>query len=79
MYCIGPQVFREKDEPRYFPAFAVHLGCYSVLVIVIFGLRWYLKRQNDKRDALGASTDENLVHAFDDLTDKENLNFRYIY
>lgn len=79
MYITGPQVFRQKDEPRYFPAFATHIGCYGVLVIVIFMLRWYLKRQNDKKDAEGPITDENLVHAFDDLTDKENMNFRYIY
>ncbi|KAL1953283.1 hypothetical protein VTO42DRAFT_3317 [Malbranchea cinnamomea] len=79
--AIGPQVFRERDAPRYFPAFATHIGCYSVLVFVIFGLRWYLKRQNEQRDRAqgGQSTDVNLVHAFDDLTDKENLNFRYLY
>ncbi|KAL2178349.1 general substrate transporter [Thermothelomyces heterothallicus CBS 202.75] len=82
--AIGPQVFLDWDKPRYFIAFATHLGCYTLLVIVILGLRFYLKYQNKKRDELAASgaaeaKDENLVHAFEDLTDKENPNFRYVY
>jgi hypothetical protein len=77
----GPQVFLSWNGPRYFIAFAVHLGCYVVLVLDIIFLRWYLKRQNDKKDALAAEGggDAQLVHAFEDLTDKENKNFRYIY
>lgn len=60
------------------------MGCYVVLVIVIVILRFHLKRQNAKKDALAAAgvreaNDERLVHAFDDLTDRENPNFRYIY
>ncbi|KAK2742868.1 hypothetical protein FQN55_007652 [Onygenales sp. PD_40] len=82
--AIGPQVFLARDAPRYFIAFAVHLACYSVLLFVIFGLRWYLKRQNDIKDKALAERgesgpDTDLVHAFDDLTDRENINFRYIF
>jgi hypothetical protein len=72
------------DAPRYFIAFATHLGCYVVLVVAIIVLRWHLVRQNRKKDELlvaGVSEahDENYVHAFDDLTDRENPNFRYIF
>ncbi|KAL1873991.1 hypothetical protein VTK73DRAFT_642 [Phialemonium thermophilum] len=82
--AIGPQVFLTWDGPRYFIAFATHLGCYSLLVIVIISLRFYLRRQNKKRDALAAAGvheahDEMMVHAFEDLTDKENPNFRYVF
>ncbi|KAL2148976.1 hypothetical protein VTH82DRAFT_1662 [Thermothelomyces myriococcoides] len=82
--AIGPQVFLDWDKPRYFIAFATHLGCYSLLVIVIISLRFYLKYQNKKRDELAAAgaaeaKDDDLVHAFEDLTDKENPNFRYVY
>ncbi len=44
--------------------------------------------QNKKKDRLQAElaasgtegvVDAQMVHAFDDLTDKENLNFRYVY
>lgn len=77
-------MFRGKDKPRYFPAFATHIACYSVLVIVIFALRFHLKRQNKRRDELAAqgnsaANDPQLLRAFEDLTDKENLSFRYVY
>ena len=79
----GPQVFLAWDAPRYFIAFATHLGCYTLLVIVLLALRFYLARENKKRDNLAASgvreaRDERLVHAWEDLTDKENPNFRYV-
>jgi hypothetical protein len=65
-------------------AFITHLGCYSLLVIALFGFRWYLVQQNKKRDELAAAgvseaRDTRLTHAFEDLTDRENPNFRYVY
>ncbi|KAI1427119.1 major facilitator superfamily domain-containing protein [Xylaria sp. FL1777] len=82
--AIGPQVFLAWDAPKYHIAFATHLGCYSALVLVLVYFRWYLKRQNKKRDNLAAAgvreaNDSNLTHAFEDLTDRENPNFRYMY
>ena len=78
---IGPQVFR--NGPRYFPAFATHMGCYIVLVFVIAFLRFNLVSRNKAKDALAAqvteANDGGLVHAFDDLTDRENPNFRYVF
>ncbi|KAI6085623.1 major facilitator superfamily domain-containing protein [Hypoxylon rubiginosum] len=76
--AIGPQVFLSWDAPRYFIAFATHLGCYTLLVIVICALRWHLKRENSKKDAV-QTEGLNLRHAFEDLTDRENPNFRYIF
>ena len=77
-------MFLSWDAPRYYIAFATHLGCYSLLVIVIVGLRWYLVHENKRRDQLAAAgdhsaRDENFTHAFEDLTDKQNKNFRYVY
>ncbi|OAQ63182.1 allantoate permease [Pochonia chlamydosporia 170] len=82
--AIGPQVFLYWNAPRYFIAFATHLGCYSLLVIVILALRFYLVRQNNKRDELAAAgvheaRDDRMLHAWEDLTDKENPNFRYVF
>ncbi|KAK3312327.1 major facilitator superfamily domain-containing protein [Apodospora peruviana] len=80
---IGPQVFLSWDGPRYFIAFATHLGCYCLLVIVIVGLRFYLNHQNNKRDKMAAegvvaADPKNIVHGFEDLTDLQNLSFRYV-
>ena len=81
--AIGPQVFLSRDAPRYFIAFSTHMGCYVLLVIVIAFLRFNFMLRNSKKAALqgevAEANDENLVHAFDDLTDKENPNFRYMY
>jgi hypothetical protein len=82
--AIGPQVFLSYDGPRYFIAFATHLGCYCLLVIVIVALRWYLRRENKRRDELAAAgvveaSSTYTAQAWEDLTDKENLSFRYVY
>ncbi|KAG0651062.1 putative transporter [Hyphodiscus hymeniophilus] len=86
--AIGPQVFLAYDSPRYLIAFSTHMGCYVLLVIVIAFLRFWLMSQNKKKDRLQAELtatgvagvlDEDMVHAFDDLTDRENVNFRYVY
>lgn len=82
--AAGPQVFLTKDAPRYFIAFSTHMGCYVVLVITIIFLRLHLKRQNRRKDELAAAgvreaNDQRMVHAFEDLTDQENPNFRYMY
>jgi hypothetical protein len=60
------------------------MGCYVLLVIVIVFLRFHLTRENRRKDELASAgireaRDETYVHAFDDLTDRENANFRYIY
>jgi sugar phosphate permease len=81
---IGPQVFLDRDAPRYFIAFGVHLGCYVCLTLAIIFLRFWLVLQNKRKarvleeNGLSAA-DNNLTHAFEDRTDQENLHFRYIY
>jgi hypothetical protein len=63
------------------------MGCYCLLVLVLIFLRFYLKSQNNKKDRIQAeilasgtgTADTEMVHAFDDLTDQENINFRYVY
>ena len=77
-------MFLKWNAPRYLIAFTVHLVCYSLLVVVLLYLRWYLRRQNSKRDELAQAgiqeaSDHRYVHAFEDLTDRENPNFRYVF
>lgn len=53
------------------------------MLITIFFLRWWLKRENRRKDkyleAHPEARDPNMVHAFEDRTDRENWNFRYVY
>lgn len=80
---IGPQVFRDKDAPRYYLAFAILLGCFGLLVITLISLRLWYSMQNRKKDAMIASgkvvPDVTFTYAFEDGTDRENVHFRYSY
>jgi len=83
-FSSGPQVFLDWDAPRYHIAWSVHLACYACLTVAVIYLRFHLKRANKRKDELLAaadisSADPNLIHAFEDKTDQENLNFRYVY
>ncbi|KAL3481409.1 major facilitator superfamily domain-containing protein [Aspergillus californicus] len=82
--AIGPQVFLDNDAPKYFTAFGVHIGCYVCLTFSVIFLRWYLSHQNRKKERMLVAAgldpnDQNLAHAFEDRTDRENLYFRYVY
>lgn len=88
--AIGPQVFRDNDKPRYIKAFVAHIIVYGIQLTTIVLLRIRLMRQNvvkrhaqslPETRANGEENDENLAHkqAFDDLTDWENPDFRYVY
>lgn len=84
--AVGPQVFRANDAPRYIKAFIAHMVVYGVQLVVIVTLRLRLMRlnalkrraQKDFDDAANRERTEH-KHAFDDLTDKENPDFRYVY
>ncbi|KAJ5293419.1 uncharacterized protein N7443_009372 [Penicillium atrosanguineum] len=80
---IGPQVFRDRDAPRYYLAFAILLGCFVLLMIVLISLRLWYSIQNRKKDAMIASgevvPDVAFTHGFEDITDRENVHFRYSY
>ncbi|KAK4498815.1 hypothetical protein PRZ48_009325 [Zasmidium cellare] len=88
-YCtgniIGPFFYIASQAPRY------ELGIWSMIVshliefVLILILRVLLKWENDKRDRIQSRQEGGLEGrdldgtAFGDLTDRENLNFRYIY
>ncbi|KAJ7095236.1 major facilitator superfamily domain-containing protein [Mycena belliarum] len=88
--AIGPQVFRADDSPRYIRAFIAHMVMYGVQMTAIVSLRLRLMRLNvlkrraqalEPTVANGELETENIAHrqAFDDLTDLENKDFRYVY
>ena len=88
-YCTGniagPFFYLSSQAPRY------ELGIWSMIVshlieaVLILTPRFILARENKRRDALQSAMEGGLegrdldATAFGDLTDKENLNFRYIY
>ncbi|RSH94196.1 hypothetical protein EHS25_003999 [Saitozyma podzolica] len=85
--CIGPQVFSTSSPPRYLKGFAVCLGMYSLSLVILAWLGLSYKVINHRRDKQRAALrdgdaserPEDLDNAFDDMTDRENPNFRYNY
>ncbi|KAL9624996.1 MAG: hypothetical protein Q9160_000725 [Pyrenula sp. 1 TL-2023] len=94
---LSPQLFQGRWRPRYYPTWTVILIVASILpAIIVLYLRYYLVRENRRRDALAAAKpvmDDGVVESYDedgirithvvnanqlDLTDRENLTFRYV-
>lgn len=83
--CIGAQVFQAKDAPTYIPAIVVCATMYGVEFVSMVAWRFYYQRENKKRAALIAEmglTEEESAHqgrlnAESDMTDVENIHFKY--
>ncbi|KAL1876849.1 hypothetical protein VTK73DRAFT_9151 [Phialemonium thermophilum] len=94
---LSPQLFQPRYKPRYLVTWGVILGVACVLpTIVVLYLRFYLDRENKRRDRLVQQglvqeigiverTDENGARVEEvvdarqlDLTDRENMAFRYV-
>ncbi|KIV97341.1 hypothetical protein PV10_01103 [Exophiala mesophila] len=81
-YCLGqftgPQVFKPQDAPAYGPGFqvVVYTAVATIALAIIY--RYLCIFQNKRRDAAGIV--ESFEHAYeDDVTDKKNPQFRYVY
>lgn len=86
----APQIFQDSDAPRYKKGFTAHFCLYVLFNLFLILLRMLLVKRNaaKRRDASAAAAGEQdassndhekigHAHAFDDLTDKENPDFRY--
>ena len=79
---IGPQLFQAKDAPEYVPAKIVLLVFLCSSCALSIWLRFVVRHENKRRDRLteGYTEEEkNKDILLLDLTDRENLNFRYAY
>lgn len=82
---IGPQTFQARDAPRYYPAKIAVMSTQAggaVVAIVLFGYYVWANKQKDKRQAVEeglSSSAGNEKILWENLTDKDNANFRYVY
>ncbi|KAK5723959.1 hypothetical protein LTR17_013801 [Elasticomyces elasticus] len=88
-YCTGniagPFFYKTSQAPEY------PLGIWSMIVshlievVIILILRFHLARENKRRDRIQSQQEGGLegrdldATAFSDMTDRENMNFRYLY
>lgn len=74
---IGPKTFRDSDAPAYIPAkicIVAFLACAIVLAVALDTFYAWENRRRDKMGEIEMPKDFELM----DLTDKENLRFRYL-
>ncbi|OJJ43167.1 hypothetical protein ASPZODRAFT_1230514 [Penicilliopsis zonata CBS 506.65] len=76
---IGPQLVKSETKAQHYPElWKGMIICYCITITCATLLYIHLRRENRRRDAM--DLDESLRDkiAFDDLTDGENLFFRYV-
>ncbi|GAB7325683.1 hypothetical protein MBLNU13_g09655t1 [Cladosporium sp. NU13] len=87
-YCsgniIGPQLFFEDEAPSYPSGFLSMMICFGVAFFLSILLRLFLIWENKRRDNRTGTVvdlDEDQIGAMNlsDATDKEMVNFRYVY
>ncbi|RDW84269.1 hypothetical protein BP6252_01859 [Coleophoma cylindrospora] len=90
-YCtgnaVGAQVFQAKDAPRYIPGLTVCAIMFGVEFVLMGLWRTYYMWQNKRRERfiaqLGATAEEHVrqgyLNAEADMTDFENIYFKYKY
>ncbi|SPB47312.1 unnamed protein product [Aspergillus niger] len=74
---LGPLSFRTEDEPEYMPAKVAIVATVSVAIAFTVALKCYYIWENRRRDRKCAGLQHEENSEFLDLTDKENLEFRY--
>ncbi|KAH7007075.1 major facilitator superfamily domain-containing protein [Ilyonectria destructans] len=86
-YClgniIGPQLFFSYEAPRYQSGFAAMIVCFCVQILLVTAMYFVNWRENTRRDRLATGDndvdrDVDVALGLSDLTDKENLHFRYV-
>lgn len=74
---LGPLTFRDKDKPLYVPAKVTIVVVDSVAILTAVVLLLYYRWQNKRRES--AVVEHRRDVEFADLTDRENMEFRYKY
>lgn len=77
---IGPQTFQAKEAPGYRSAKITLVAGQASAAFLSFVLFLYYVWQNKKRDTkTRAVGDTAHIGQWENLTDKENATFRYVY
>ncbi|ODQ77173.1 hypothetical protein BABINDRAFT_172934 [Babjeviella inositovora NRRL Y-12698] len=85
-YCVGniagPFFYKTSQYPKYKLGMGSLLFSHFMEAILAATLGLYLRRENMKRDkaqGVEAGAELSTEFAYEDLTDRQNPNFRYVY
>jgi len=76
----GPHMFLPRETPRYFSAIRGLLGTYCAFILlqaIYTAWVYYINKSRDRQGLHAERQEEELMEGFDDLTDKQNIHFRY--
>ncbi|KAI4137222.1 MAG: hypothetical protein LQ341_005236 [Variospora aurantia] len=83
---IGPQTFQDKDKPQYIPAKITVLATQAAAALVAFVLFLYYAWANKRKHSPSAAAVESMADGaqsgerlWEDVTDKKNPTYRYVY
>lgn len=77
--AVGPFLVKTTEVKEHYPTLIITiLAMLAMCVVLLIGFRFYLSHLNKARDARALVSEYDLVTtAFEDMTDRENPNFRY--
>ncbi|KAK5208725.1 hypothetical protein LTR99_001243 [Exophiala xenobiotica] len=76
----GPFWIKSETVSQHYPRlWGGIIGCYALVIVLAIVLYVLLMNENRRRNRLNLEEKEAERVAFDDLTDKENLHFRYVF
>ncbi|KAL1961496.1 hypothetical protein VTN77DRAFT_1675 [Rasamsonia byssochlamydoides] len=78
--CIaGPQLWKDTQAPRFFEGVVTAIVTWCLLFVAVCSY-WYLcAAENRKRDRMAGTVEIRVFEKGEDVTDKEDLMFRYSY
>jgi ACS family allantoate permease-like MFS transporter len=74
---IAPQLWQTADSPRYTKGITADIICFVLIILAFILYRFLTLRENRRRDALEV-TSELTVHEKIDMTDRDDVSFRYV-
>lgn len=75
---IAPQLWQTADAPRYIKGITADIVCFGCVIVLFVAYRFLAVRENNRRDALEASGQQQGDGAVPDCTDREDMSFRYV-
>lgn len=84
-YCIsniiGPQFFKASQSPLYPLGIGAMLTSYVLSIITISLYMLYCRIENRRRNSVDSTVDQRFHPDtdFNDMTDQENVHFRYVW
>lgn len=78
--CIaGPQLWKDNEAPRFFEGEVTAIVTWCLLFVAMCAYWYMCAAENRRRDQLAGTVEIRAFEKGEDVTDKEDLMFRYSY